>query len=123
LNLFGGKAAREGSVSVVAVKGERKATRTDNTGQIVDLAEEKIYDVDYGDKSYKVTTFAEIRRQMEEARKRAAEQAKEAGSGGGQQPESRDASEPEVDVDFNLAESGQTRTINGFNTREVVMTV
>ena len=70
VNLFGGGAARNGVVRTVAVKGDRKATRSDTTGQIVDLREEKVYDIDFKDKSYKVTTFAEIRRQMEEARKR-----------------------------------------------------
>src|SRR6185503_8438438 len=74
-NLFGGKAAKEGVISTVAVKGDRKATMNDQNGQIIDLAEEKIYDVDLKKKSYKVTTFAELRRRMEEARKKAAEDA------------------------------------------------
>ena len=55
------------SRSTVAVKGDRKATMGDTTGQIIDLAEEKIYDLDLKKKSYKVTTFAELRRRMEEA--------------------------------------------------------
>ena len=37
VNMFGGKGAREGVVSTVAVKGNRKATMTDATGQIIDL--------------------------------------------------------------------------------------
>ena len=79
VNLFGGKAAREGVTSTVAVKGNRKVTTSGQTGQIIDLTEEKIYALDLRKKSYKVTTFAEIRRQMEEAQKKAAEQAREAG--------------------------------------------
>src|SRR3954471_20751042 len=70
-NLFGGKGAREGVASMVAVKGERKATLNDTTGQIIDLTEEKIYDLDVKKKTYKVTTFAELRRRMEEAEKKA----------------------------------------------------
>ena len=46
VNVFGGKGAREGVVSSVAVKGDRKATMSDTNGQIIDLAEEKIYDLD-----------------------------------------------------------------------------
>ncbi len=42
MNFFGGKAAKEGVVSTVAVKGDRKATMSDETGQIIDLAEENI---------------------------------------------------------------------------------
>src|SRR5450631_1335219 len=75
-NMFGGKAAREGVTSSVAVKGDRKATLNEATGQIIDLAEEKIYDLDLKKKSFKVTTFAELRRRMEEAQKRAEENAK-----------------------------------------------
>src|SRR5262245_18323866 len=76
VNMFGGKAAREGTTSTVAVKGDRMARLDEMNGQIIDLAEEKIYDLDMRKKSYKVTTFAEIRRRMEEARKKAEEDAK-----------------------------------------------
>ncbi len=37
VNMFGGKGAREGVTSIVAVKGNRKATMSDSTGQIIDL--------------------------------------------------------------------------------------
>jgi len=57
VNLFGGKAAREGIVSEVAVKGGRKMTANEQTGQLIDLADEKIYDLDLRKKTYKVTTF------------------------------------------------------------------
>ena len=52
MNLFGGKGAKDGVTSSVAVKGDRKATLNDTTGQIVDLAEEKVYDLDMKKKSY-----------------------------------------------------------------------
>ena len=75
-NFFGGKSAKEGVVSTVAVSGDRKMTTTgENTGQIVDLREEKIYDLDLRRKTYKVTTFEEIRRQMREAEAKARESA------------------------------------------------
>src|SRR5258708_19129228 len=71
VTLFGGKGAKEGTSSTVAVKGDRKATLGDATGQIIDLADEKIYDLDMRKKTFKVTTFAELRRRMEEAKKKA----------------------------------------------------
>jgi len=124
VNLFGGGATRNGVVRTVAVKGDRKATRSDSTGQIVDLGEEKVYDIDFKDKSYKVTTFAEIRHQMEEARTKAAQQAQQAPPA---PPDAgapaADAKEPQVELDFSLKESGQKREINGFDAREVVMTI
>src|SRR5258706_1311064 len=63
-NLFGGKGAREGVVTTIAIKGDRKATISDTTEQIVDLGEEKVYDLDLKKKNYTVTTFAELRRRM-----------------------------------------------------------
>src|SRR5512134_2353402 len=56
MNMFGGKAAKEGIVSNVAVKGDRKANLTENGGQIIDLDEEKVYELDSRKKTYKVTT-------------------------------------------------------------------
>ena len=47
VSFFGGKAAREGITSTVSVRGDRKVTISDNnTGQIIDLAKEKLYDLD-----------------------------------------------------------------------------
>jgi hypothetical protein len=122
LNLFGGRGARDGIVSTVSVKGDRKMTVTGDTAQIIDLKEEKVYDVNLKNKSYTVTTFADMRRQMEEARKKAEAQARESEPS---QPASRDSREPqkEVEIDFSLKESGQKRAINGFDAREVVMTL
>jgi len=70
VSIFGGRGDREGVKTAVAVKGDRKASITDTTSQIIDLKEEKIYDLDLKKKSYKVTTFAELRAQMEAARKK-----------------------------------------------------
>lgn len=124
VNLFGGKAAREGVTSTVAVKGNRKATTTGQTGQIVDLTEERIYDVDLRRKSYKVTTFAEIRRRMEEAQKRAAEEAREAGADGrADAPAAADPNQKEIEVDVDVKTTGATKAINGFETRQVVTTI
>ncbi len=121
LNFFGGRAARDGVVSTVAVKGDRQLTMNNTEGQLIDLAEEKIYDIDVRNKRYTVTTFDELRRRMEEARKKA-EAEVQAGRGG--DAGSRDAANaPEVEIDFDLHESGQRRTINGFDAREVVMTI
>src|SRR6476620_1448118 len=62
INMFS-KGAREGVTTMVAVKGNRKATMNgDTTGQIIDLTEEKIYDLDLKKKTYKVTNFAEMRK-------------------------------------------------------------
>lgn len=119
MNMFGGKAAKEGVVSTTAVKGNRKATMNEATGQIIDLSEEKIYDLDMKKKTYEVTTFEELRRRMREAREKAEkDSAKEQGA-----EEKPGQPQKEVEVDFDVKETGQTKTLAGYNAREVIMTV
>ena len=61
LSLFGGgKAAKEGIVTTTAVVGERRLIRGGDAGQIVDLAEGAVYDLDLKKKTYTVTSFAEL---------------------------------------------------------------
>lgn len=122
VNMFGGKGARDGVTSMVAVKGERKATMSDSTGQIIDLAEEKIYDLDLKKKTYKVTTFAELRQQMEEAQREAEKSAREQPSEPSQ-PAEKDPDAKEYEADFDIKNTSETRTINSFNTTKSVVTV
>lgn len=117
VNMFGGKAAREGVTETVAVKGNRKLTMGDNTAQIVDLDEEKVYDLDLKNNSYKVTTFEEIRRRMQEAQERARKESQKQGA----QPQAEQGKQ--MEVDFDLKETGQKRNISGYDCREVVMTI
>lgn len=126
VNMFGGKGAREGVTSIVAVKGNRKATLSDSTGQIIDLSEEKIYDLDIKKKTYKVTTFAELRAEMEKARREAEQRAREAERSEPSEPSKpaeKDPNQKEVEVDFDMKNTGATRNINGFDTRQSVMTI
>jgi hypothetical protein len=118
MGLFGGKAAKEGVVTTVAVKSNRMATMSDTGGQIVDLAEEKVYDIDLRGKTYKVTTFAELRKQMEDARARADQEARKA-----DQNRKADPNEKEYEVDFAVKDIGQARTINGFDCKEQIATI
>jgi hypothetical protein len=126
MGMFGGKAMKEGVVSSNAVKGDRKATMSDTTGRIVDLAEEKVYELDLKKKSYTVVTFAELRQQLKEAQEKARRDADKAQEGAGKEkdkaPERQDKA-PEVEVDFDVKETGQTRAIAGYDAREVVMTI
>jgi len=123
MNLFGGRAAREGVTATVIVKGDRKMTLHDDIGQIIDLAEEKIYDLDMKKKTYKVTTFAELRRRFEEQQRKAAESARRDEKSAKEKPAERDPNAKDVEVDFDVKNTGQKKTINGFDTREAVMTI
>ena len=129
VNMFGGKGAREGVTTTVAVKGNRKVTLSESTGQIIDLSEEKVYDLDMKKKTYKVTTFAQMRAEMEKARREAEQQAREmekqapSEPGEPSQPAQKDPNQKEFEVDFDLKNTGATKTINGFNTKQTVMTI
>jgi hypothetical protein len=119
INLFAGKAAKEGVVSSNAVKGDRKATFDDSMGRIVDLREEKIYELDMKKKTYKVTTFDEVRRQLKEAQEKA-EKARAEQPQQEQQPQQKP--DKELEVDFDVMETGQKKSIAGYEARQVVMT-
>ncbi len=115
-----GKAAKEGIDSTAAVKGDRKATVTGTTERIVDLAEEKVYDIDLSKKTYTVTTFEELRRRMREAEEKAKKDAEK------QQPSEKQPQEKpakEVEVDFDVKETGQKKQVAGYDTHESVVTV
>jgi hypothetical protein len=120
VGMFGGKAAKEGIDSSTAVKGDRKATVTDTTERIVDLSEEKVYDIDLHKKTYSVTTFDELRRRMQEAREKAQKDMANAQQGD-KQPQEKPASE--VEVDFDVKDTGQKKQIAGYDTHESVMTI
>jgi hypothetical protein len=127
MGMFGGKAVKEGIVSTNVVKGDRKSTMTESTGRIVDLAEEKVYDLDLKKKTYTVVTFAELRQQLKAAQEKAqadAEKAakEQAGKEKEKEPE-RKEKPPEIEVDFDMKETGQKKSIAGYDAREVVMTI
>ena len=107
-SLFGGKSAKEGVESRTAVKGARKASLGDNGGTIVDLTEEKVYELDVKKKTYQVVTFDELRRRMREAREKAEKEAPKE-----EKAPDQDKPAQEMEVDFDIKETGQTRSIAG----------
>ncbi len=123
VSMFGGKGMREGIVSTIAVKGDRKARVTDKTEQIIDLKEEKIYDINLDDKSYTVTTFAEMRKKMEDAREAAKKRQQERAGKEEDKTAKKDEQQPQYDIDFDLKDTGEKKTIAGYDTHEVVMTI
>ena len=123
INFFGGKATKEGIVSTVAVSGDRKMSGNDTRGQIIDLKEEKIYDLDMRKKTYTVTTFEELRRKMAEMEAKARENAAKQSAKQPQEDQPPQSQGKQYDVDFDVKDTGQTKTINGFDTRETIVTV
>jgi hypothetical protein len=116
MGMFGGKAAKDGLISTVAISGDRMMTVNDQSGELVDLAAEKVYRIDFKGKSYTVKTFAEIRKEWEEAqaemKKRAAETK--------EQPEQGDV---QYEMDFSVEKTGQRKTVNGYDCQQAIMTI
>lgn len=116
----GGRAAKEGIESTVALKGMRKSTTNSTSGQIVDLTEERVYTLDVRRREYRVRTFADLRAEFEKARAEAEKQAAEA------KPEDKeqiDDAARQLEFDVDVKETGERRSIVGHETREVVLTM
>ena len=122
MGLFGGgKAAKEGIVTTTAVVDERRLIRGGDTGQIVDLAEGKVYDLDLKKKTYTVTTFAEARQRFEEERAKAEKEAQKAREQQAQKQPATDADAKEFQVDFEVARTAEKREIAGHEARLVIL--
>ncbi len=75
-------------------------------------------------KTYEVTTFEQVRRQLKEAQEKAqrdAEKARAEQPQQEQQPQRKP--DKELEVDFDVKETGQKKSIAGYEARQVVMTV
>ncbi|HUF24161.1 MAG TPA: hypothetical protein VMN81_08550 [Vicinamibacterales bacterium] len=117
IGMFGGSKPQ---TATVAVRGDRKATLADGSGRIIDLGEEKIYDIDAKRKTYTVTTFEQLRREIQEAKEEAAKEAAEAG----EQTQSPDEpGGPEYEFDLDVKETGATKSMAGHNARQVLAIV
>ncbi|MFN3322486.1 MAG: hypothetical protein ACK5AZ_03230 [Bryobacteraceae bacterium] len=101
------KQLREPMRSTVMVKGDRMAMHSGDSVQIIDLQAETITDVNFQKKTYSVITFA----QMAEAMRQMAERME------------RKDSQTDVNFKMDIKETGQSRTIQGLNARQTIMTL
>ena len=99
--------------STTVIKGNRMAHISDRTGTIWDLDKETVTNLDFKDKTYSVITFAEMKAMYEKMLNNMSEA----------KTEVTKKSEVDMSFDIKLNETGQTKTISGYQTREVVMTM
>jgi hypothetical protein len=101
------KKATEPVKTSVQVKGDRMVNITAENSQVIDLGKETITDINFKNKTYAVITFA----QMAEAMQRMMEKAKQ------------EQGAENVDANFKISvtPTGQTRQINGLDTKEVIL--
>jgi hypothetical protein len=106
--------------STTAIKGDRRISINDTSGEIVDLAEEKVYRLDVRKKEYRALTFAQVRKEWEDAKaegEKSAKQLQEA------QRENPEPAQGKLEFTANVKETGQRKAIAGHDTREVVLTI
>jgi hypothetical protein len=115
VNLFARDAGQPINSSSI-VKGDRKLIRTGNVGEIIDLAEEKVYHLDFDRKTYTVKTFADLRREYQDQQQRARKSSE-------RQANTKKNEGPEYEVDFDVKRTGKEETMNGWKTRQEIVTI
>ena len=110
----------DGVTSTIAIKGDRKLSVNDSNGEIIDLAGQKVYRLDVKKKEYRVLTFDQVREEWKKSQadaEKAAKQLQEA------QQENPEAAGATLEFSAEVKETGQRKSIAGYDTREVVLTV
>ena len=108
------------SNDVVVVRGNRMSRMGAERGQIIDLAAERIYDVDVKRKEYRVLTFAEMREQMKKMQEQMAKQRQEMSA---EDKKALEDAAKSLEFTADVKETGQKKTIAGHETREVILTI
>jgi hypothetical protein len=114
-----GRGSEDPVTSTVALKGTRKLSMNDTSGEIIDLTEQKVYRIDVRRKEYRVLTFDQVRKEWQEAQAEVQKNAKRLQEAQEANPQATATLEFSADV----KETGQHRSIAGYDTREVVLTV
>ena len=99
----------EPTQATVSIRGNRMVRKEPATGSIVDIDNETITTVDYARKSYTVMTFAQMKEAMEQMTEKL-------GKNGGAQT-------ADLQFDVKLDDTGNTKSINGREAHEIVMTL
>ena len=100
------KQAREPIKNSVAVKGDRMMHGNATRASIIDVGKETITEIDFQKKQYSVMTFAEMKQMMDEL----AQKMKDKKSG-------------DMQIKVEAKETGQSKQIGGFDTKEVIMKI
>ena len=103
------KQAREPIRTQVMVKGDRMAHAGPQRISVIDLKSETITEIDLQKKTYSVMTFAEMAQALQNMSQQGGSKA--------------DADNVQMNFKASVNETGQTKQISGFNTREVILTL
>lgn len=120
MSRFTGGGSDDGVASTIAIKGNRKYSANDRAGEIIDIAEEKVYRLDIGKKEFRVVTFDQIRKEWQDTKAEAEKNAKHMQEA---QRDNPDAPQGTLEFSATVKETGQQKSIAGENAREVVVTL
>ena len=107
-------------VSTIYLKDNRLANVSPETIQIIDLDKETITQVDVARKTYTVTTFAQMKQAMEDAR---AKMQQEAAKKQPQPAASPDAQNVKMSYDVKVRNTGTQKEISGLQSSESILTL
>lgn len=105
--------ATQGSTSTISVKGNRMRRETSlGTAEIYDLDARKMIDIDLKHKTYSVLTFDELRAQIEEAKRKAAEQQAKS-------QKKSDAQQVKITPKIKITPGTNTRQLLNYSAKEI----
>ena len=103
------KQAREPIVSTVAVKGNRMVHASQHHASVIDLDAETITEINFDKKQYSVMTFAQMKQMLDEMSQK--------------MKSSRDAQKADVQFKVSAKDTGEKKTIAGYDTHEMILTM
>jgi hypothetical protein len=109
----GGGALKEPQVSTVAVQGNRMVRRNKRQAEIVDLDKRTITTINFEKRTYSEMTFEQMKQALEQMSAAMSQQ----------QQQRPDGQKVNVDIDADVKDTGQTRTFNGMDAHQVIVTM
>jgi carbon monoxide dehydrogenase subunit G len=103
------KQAREPMVTTVAVKGNRMVHVSQHRASVIDLDAETITEINFDKKQYSVMTFAQMKQMMDEMSQK--------------MKSSPDAQKADVHYKVSAKDTGEKKTIAGYDTHEMILTM
>jgi hypothetical protein len=103
-------AIKEPQVSTVAVAGNRMVRKSKHLSEIIDLDKRTITTVNFDKRTYSEMTFEQMKQMLDDASKQMAQK----------QP---DGQKVDIGLDADIKDTGQSKTVNGMEAHEVVMTM
>lgn len=107
----GGGALKEPQVSTVAVQGNRLVRKSKRQAEIIDLDKRAITTIDFQKRTYSEMTFEQMKQMLEQMSSAMA------------QKKQQDGEKVNLDVDADVKNTGQTKTINGMEAHQMIVTM